>query len=383
MSISSNYLNSIPNRHAFHSVIDSKDSSSTTSQHVVVQKATQGYKAESAVDRLLNKPFITVIVGKNELIQSLNDNRVDVFIDKLGAIKARTALVSREVSSRMDVLRNSGAPEMKASLPLPADQRSSAGPAIDMSAFLRNLGLLSPDIQLDGAEQDNSLLDSLKSATSGGRSGPSSSWNICESVADAIGNMGEDYLDVFQNAVEKYAAFYTDFTDFMSRLKEFIQEDDDGKIRLNFDKFTSALKSLISQYSSDSATRLYPTDNSKSSREDCEAWCKEMGLDPNKCLRGSGNSYSVNIDTSPLEKILDSVKLNWKGKEGNWMLFDNSAEWAAWQAGTDMQKDTVQTGMQTLTQKYSNANSTFDNLVKVLSSTITSLLDCDKNFLNI
>ncbi|MGL4930513.1 MAG: IpaD/SipD/SspD family type III secretion system needle tip protein, partial [Plesiomonas sp.] len=35
----------------------------------------------------------------------------------------------------------------------------------------------------------------------------------------------------------------------------------------------------------------------------------------------------------------------------------------------------------TLTQKYSNANSLFDNLVKVLSSTISSCTETCKSFL--
>ncbi|MGK2888107.1 MAG: IpaD/SipD/SspD family type III secretion system needle tip protein [Candidatus Malihini olakiniferum] len=45
-----------------------------------------------------------------------------------------------------------------------------------------------------------------------------------------------------------------------------------------------------------------------------------------------------------------------------------------------MQNDRIQNYMQTLTQKFANAYSTFKNLVKLLSSTISSLLECDKKF---
>ncbi|EFW2538214.1 IpaD/SipD/SspD family type III secretion system needle tip protein, partial [Shigella flexneri] len=44
--------------------------------------------------------------------------------------------------------------------------------------------------------------------------------------------------------------------------------------------------------------------------------------------------------------------------------------------------ETMKNNLQTLVQKYSNANSIFDNLVKVLSSTISSCTDTDKLFLH-
>ncbi|WP_279051182.1 IpaD/SipD/SspD family type III secretion system needle tip protein [Cedecea davisae] len=384
MDISNHYLTRISSAHGLQPFTNNKDALSSINENDGGHKTVSGNTNESVISRLLNKPIVTVMTERNKLNHMLKTGQTVAFNAELGAMKARTALVSREVSSRMDVLRNSGAPEMKASLPLPADQRTSAGPAIDMSVFLRNLSLLSPDVQLDGAEQENSLFDALKNANASGTSGPNSSWNICESVADAIGSMGDGYLDVFQQAVEKYAAFYSDFSDFISKLKDYMLAGDDGAVTLDADKFLDALQKLMDKYKSGDNSRLYPV-NGGASKEECEAWCKEMGLDPDKCLKRVGGSYQVCIDTSPLQEIYNSVtykEVNVGDIHEKWMEC-NSAQWAAWQAGLDMQKDNVQTGMQTLTQKYSNANSTFDNLVKVLSSTITSLLDCDKNFFNI
>ncbi|WP_252996514.1 IpaD/SipD/SspD family type III secretion system needle tip protein, partial [Shigella flexneri] len=40
-----------------------------------------------------------------------------------------------------------------------------------------------------------------------------------------------------------------------------------------------------------------------------------------------------------------------------------------WNAGFSAEDETMKNNLQTLVQKYSNANSIFDNLVKVLSST--------------
>ncbi|WP_395490291.1 IpaD/SipD/SspD family type III secretion system needle tip protein [Cedecea davisae] len=395
MNISNNYLKSITSSHQFYSVNDTKNTSSGSIEYADTGMKTikSGAAGASATARFLNKPILSVMAEKNKLTHLLKTGQVAAFSAELGAIKARAALVGREVAARMDVLRSSSEPEMAASLPLPADQRTPAGPAIDMSVFLQNLGLLSPDVQLDGAEQNNSLLEGLKNAAGGG-SGPTSSWDICESVADAIGDMGSGYLDVFQQAVEKYADFYSDFSDFMAKLKDYMKGDKDGITILNATKFLAALQELMDKYrpsAYNDNSVLYPSSHTyTATKEECEAWCKEMGLDPDKCISaGSGGGYYVHIDTSPLQEIYDSVTVNtiWGGSDpgsiGDFAMLCNSAQWAAWQAGMDMQKDKIQTGMQTLTQKYSNANSTFDNLVKVLSSTISSLQDCDKGFLTI
>lgn len=387
MNISNNYLKSITSSHQFYSVSDTKNTSSGLTEYADAGMKTikSGAAGASATARFLSKPILSVMAEKNKLTHLLKTGQAAAFSAELGAIKARTALVGREVAARMDVLRSSGEPEMAASLPLPADQRTPAGPAIDMSVFLQNLGLLSPDVQLDGAEQNNSLFEGLKNAAGGG-SGPTSSKDICESVADAIGDMGSDYLDVFQQAVEKYAAFYSDLSDFLSKLKGFISAGGEGYTHLDVQKFYDAIDALISKYNGTDAQRLYPAEIGQYQyvkREECEAWCREMGLDPEKCIGLGGNGYYVKIDLSPLYEMKNSVVYTGKDGDGNYVMALNSAQWTAWQAGMDMQKDKIQTGMQTLTQKYSNANSTFDNLVKVLSSTISSLQDCDKGFLTI
>ncbi|VEA75394.1 cell invasion protein SipD [Salmonella enterica subsp. arizonae] len=59
----------------------------------------------------------------------------------------------------------------------------------------------------------------------------------------------------------------------------------------------------------------------------------------------------------------------------------DNAKYQAWQAGFKAQEENLKTTLQTLTQKYSNSNSLYDNLVKVLSSTISSSLETAKSFL--
>ena len=74
--------------------------------------------------------------------------------------------------------------------------------------------------------------------------------------------------------------------------------------------------------------------------------------------------------------------LNGLGRPGDDSKLEmDNAKYQAWQSGFKAQEENMKTTLQTLTQKYSNANSLYDNLVKVLSSTISSCMEAAKSFL--
>lgn len=211
-----------------------------------------------------------------------------------------------------------------------------------------------------------------------------SSSEICDSIAEAIDSMEGEYLDVYQEAATQYAEFYSDFSDFMSKMNTYISAKDDKTV-LNSQQFLADLKVLQDKYPVPGLnTTLYPVQNGElpikgSTEAECNAWAKELGLDPEKCVSPLGDgTYIVHIDVEPLNKIESSIPPTSIPE-----MECNSAQWAAWQSGVDLQKESIQVSMQTITQKYANANSTFDNLVKILSSTISALLECDKSFFNI
>ncbi|EBS4098559.1 type III secretion system needle tip protein SipD, partial [Salmonella enterica subsp. enterica serovar Bareilly] len=105
----------------------------------------------------------------------------------------------------------------------------------------------------------------------------------------------------------------------------------------------------------------------------------ELNL-PEACLKPAGAGYVVLVDLAPVQKMVDD--LNGLGTPGSDSKLEmDNAKYQAWQSGFKAQEENMKTTLQTLTQKYSNANSLYDNLVKVLSSTISSCMEAAKSFL--
>ncbi|EAZ4875267.1 SPI-1 type III secretion system needle tip complex protein SipD [Salmonella enterica] len=204
-------------------------------------------------------------------------------------------------------------------------------------------------------------------------------WNM---VSQNISAIGENYLGVYENVVAVYTDFYQAFSDILSKMGGWLSPGKDGNtVKLNVNALKSEISDLINKYKQPNKnTILFPSQTSSSvttaTKAEAEQWIKELNL-PDSCLKASGSGYVVLVDTGPLEKMVSD--LNGIGS-GSALELDN-AKYQAWQAGFKAQEENLKTTLQTLTQKYSNANSLYDNLVKVLSSTISSSLETAKSFL--
>lgn len=225
---------------------------------------------------------------------------------------------------------------------------------------------------------------------------PLSSLDIASDLADAIKDMNEDYLKVFQDAVEKYNKFFSDFSSMvLGKMTEFMSAGKDGNVEFDNNGFSKWVDALIKKYEINGqptcAGTLFPPQNGQDgaqanvgkSREECAAWAKEFGLSADSVVELSNpkGQFVVRIPSELVSGIKNTVP-------GGYINFDfplpkvtlNAAEWSAAMSAFDQQKSNIQTAMQTLVQKYSGANSNFDNLVKILSGSIPSLQKTDENF---
>lgn len=333
----------------------------------------------AVVVRELLKPTQSTREDIAKLSKLVENERTTEFRQTLDVIRAKNEMAMHAVVQKQALLAGVAASLSSSFSALEGNEHSEAlavltrhdldflASARAAAAFSRTmLADVTESTDGDNPADDPELLCIFNAVASDAEFSTSSSKEICDAVADAIGSMGENYLDPFQEAVEVYASFYSDFSEAIASLKNYIKADDD-KIVFDGEGFAAELSAVTNKYKGDSGV-LYRA----SSPEEARAWAKEMGLDPDKCVVGK----TVRIDLSPIDKLIADTK-----KNKNVTL--NSAQWAAYQSSVDIVKDSVQTSMQSLTQKYSNANSTFDNLVKILSSTISQLLESDKSFFNI
>ncbi|HEJ7043041.1 TPA: type III secretion system needle tip protein SctA [Serratia liquefaciens] len=205
---------------------------------------------------------------------------------------------------------------------------------------------------------------------------------IWEQASAAIDQIGNEYLGVYEDAVSKYTDFYKAYSNVNAQMGTWINSSTDGKkIKFDIGKLNDALKKLTSDFSSPNKSAvLFPSQSSNNikgaTQSEAQKWAKEMGL-PDSCVEKSGDgSYIVVIDLTPLKNMQRDL-----GNLGSGNVELDNAKFQAWQTGFNAQAEGMKNTMQTLTQKYSNANSLYDNLVKVLSSTISSCLETAKTFL--
>jgi invasin D len=218
---------------------------------------------------------------------------------------------------------------------------------------------------------------------------PTSSWTMNDNIADAIGDIQDNYLGVYENAVDNYIAFYAEFSKILAALEKLINGSADGQsVNVSMRKLQGQLEALKRQFfpggqPGENAV-LFPPKNDAgavvgASEDEAKKWAAEMGLDPS-CVKEApplSGKYVVTIDIDPINQMINNLVT------GTDPVKMTSTDFQIWKAGFDSMDEKMKNTLQTLTQKYSNAQSMTDNLIKVLSSTISSLLETDKAFLQI
>ncbi|EFW4595238.1 type III secretion system needle tip complex protein IpaD [Shigella flexneri] len=194
-------------------------------------------------------------------------------------------------------------------------------------------------------------------------------------IANSINDINEQYLKVYEHAVSSYTQMYQDFSAVLSSLAGWISPggNDGNSVKLQVNSLKKALEKLKEKYKD---KPLYPANNTVS-QEQANKWLTELGGTIGKVSQKNGG-YVVSINMTPIDNMLKSLD----NLGGNGEVVLDNAKYQAWNAGFSAEDETMKNNLQTLVQKYSNANSIFDNLVKVLSSTISSCTDTDKLFLH-
>lgn len=205
--------------------------------------------------------------------------------------------------------------------------------------------------------------------------------DIAGQIGDIIGKVKEDYYDVFEESLAKYIKFYKELSDITSKMSEYIHSvKDEGQLKYDFVKLRDKLYDLAKNYSDIKDKVLYPNslaniDKISLSQDEAERWAKDMGLPASCAVKNTTSSaWCVVIDTSPLNNMAGNIIHN----EDGYQLYNT--EYQAWLTGFNAQEDQMKTTVQSLTGRFGNANAVYDNMVKVLSSTISTLAEMFKRY---
>lgn len=156
----------------------------------------------------------------------------------------------------------------------------------------------------------------------------------------------------------------------MANLSTYVNASGDGTtVSFRAAELKSAIEAKIAEFKNWSLT--LPGTSALSAAD----WQKELSGNFNATSNSDGTTQ-ISLDLTNLQAMSDSLK--------GYSDSDISVtQYNAWYTGFTGQKDRVMNLSQSIAEKFSRMNSTFDNLVKLMSSTISALMDSAKGYLQI
>lgn len=205
-------------------------------------------------------------------------------------------------------------------------------------------------------------------------------WNSHSEFYEQIGlllaALKQNWLSKYQDAMKTYLEFYEEFQDILEKIKV-TGTGDKGDVVLDFMEAKAALVELMKKYGKDENALA-----SFTSEVEAEAFVKNMGLPGLEVTPGENGTFVVKIDMSAVAALEKSMPKQ-TGDHGivipiRW----DSAKYNAWVSNKDSNVEQIKHMSKVLGEKLSETTQQFDNIVKILSSTIDKITDADMSFVN-
>lgn len=231
--------------------------------------------------------------------------------------------------------------------------------------------------------------------------------DLFDEVKQSIIAGKNDYLDVLKDIFSKYMDFVKELREILSELSQATKAGSkDGYININVDQLSDKLyffkvklqnKNIFSSsmyFNKENDGRFYRVINGEkiyyqsnievdSAVRAVETLLNQLkGVVPKKDDQSPGAMpnivfvFNVGLDLSGLDKLVDYLDKMPKG--GHDIL---QTEFDLIKKTLDAVEKGVNTNLDELSKKYSSANSNYDNFVKIVSSTMNTLLEMAKGFL--
>ncbi|MEZ2685803.1 IpaD/SipD/SspD family type III secretion system needle tip protein [Proteus vulgaris] len=231
--------------------------------------------------------------------------------------------------------------------------------------------------------------------------------DLFDEVKQSIIAGKNDYLDILKDIFSKYMDFVKELREILSELGQATKAGSkDGYINVNVDDLYDKLNLLKMKlqrpgffsldmnfikeddgrfYRIINGEKIYYQNNTEVDKavNAVEKLLSQIKGVTSKKNDNSGNvrpnidfSFDVNLDLSGIDKLLDYLDKMPRG--GHDIL---QTEFDLIKKTLDAVEKGVNTNLDELSKKYSSANSNYDNFVKIVSSTMNTLLEMAKGFL--
>lgn len=195
-----------------------------------------------------------------------------------------------------------------------------------------------------------------------------------EQISALIAILQTQYLSKFQDALSQFLVFYDRFSNIMEMLKP-VASGDKGDITIDFTLVHAELKKLANETLSDAMVL-----GKFSSQEAAEAFMKSVGL-PDLPLYGPGADglYRLTMDLSAVNGLISSME----DKNGDPLPKGHkmdSAQYNAWVSAKDSNTEQIKHVSKVLGEKLNEATQKFDNIVKILSSSIDKMTEANMSY---
>ena len=205
-------------------------------------------------------------------------------------------------------------------------------------------------------------------------------WNSHSEFYEQIGlllaALKENWLSKYQDAMKTFLEFYEEFQDILEKIKV-SGVGDKGDVNLHFKEAKEALVGLMEKYGMDENALA-----SFSSEAQAQAFVKNMGLPGLEVTPGENGTFVVKIDMSAVAALEKSMPVQTEIGGIVLPIRWDSAKYNAWVSNKDGNVEQIKHMSKVLGEKLSETTQQFDNIVKILSSTIDKITDADMSFVN-
>src|SRR5471030_762075 len=186
-------------------------------------------------------------------------------------------------------------------------------------------------------------------------------------MAGAIKNIKGDYVDFYADLMQKYTEMYEAYNkQVQGAATNSISTGDDGNnVKFNISTMDKGYKEFTSEIN-------------KIDLGSVKNWDKMTPEERKSMITTLEPAFKVN-NSGKIEFNLDQYSAAPNYPSGISEGKVSTASYQAWLASFNAGGSALQSNMQSFAQRYSQANSTFDNLNKVLSGAISSLAECAKD----